>query len=695
MQEATLNGAPPREYAAGYLAAGWSVISIRGDESKAPTLSGWKQYQTSRPTLADVNRWWLADNVGVGLIHGAVSGTEAIDIDRGDMFNPFVVEVEREAPGLIDKLTVIRTPRPGYHLIYKCESIEGSQKLAQYPNPDDPKKPKTLIETKGEGGYTLAPGSPGCCHETGGTYEHVDGPPLTEVSPITAAEREILFRVARSFNEFWDETPTTVSKPQGERGEGLSPGDDFNQRATFEEIIEPHGWTQSHGKYWRRPGKSNGWSATVGCTSQSGTELFCCFSDNAHPLTGATGRSPCTAYSKFALYATLNHGGDYSAAARRLRTEGYGDQPAERVFNGEDRFTTAPPKSEADAPQSKPRRRPIEKFTFAQLRTAYPKLSEPVIDGIARVGETLNLVADTKVGKSWMLYGLLLCVVTGRDWLGRFPTKMGKALLIDNELSRPVLAYRIAEVAYAMGIELEEYQDNLTIWPLRGNLRSIADLTPEFDDVEPGEYTIVGCDARYRFPIGGQGENDNTATTEQFNNIDVLADRSQSLWAMIHHTPKGNQGEKKITDVGAGAGAQSRAADAHLVVRPHEDEGVVVLDGVVRSFAPIEPLALKWDFPLWLPSESSDPEKLQGRLSGTDERQQRKDKEGCDAIVKALLAGPLTRNDVCTKAGMGKDRFNRLVGKLGAENQITTSTTKVAHNEAVLYQLIDCEEGVV
>lgn len=85
----------PREWAADYLDAGLSVVPIRGDKSKAPAIEGWKRFQTQPPTLAEVNHLWLADNIGVGIIHGRVSGnTEAIDIDLGELFRKFVVEVD-------------------------------------------------------------------------------------------------------------------------------------------------------------------------------------------------------------------------------------------------------------------------------------------------------------------------------------------------------------------------------------------------------------------------------------------------------------------------------------------------------------------------------------------------------------------------------------------------------------------------
>jgi hypothetical protein len=65
-----------------------------------------------------------------------------------------------------------------------------------------------------------------------------------------------------------------------------------------------------------------------------------------------------------------------------------------------------------------------------------------------------------------------------------------------------------------------------------------------------------------------------------------------------------------VTDVGAGAGAQSRATDTHLILRPHEADGVVILDAVARSWPPVAPRCLRWDYPLWRPAPDLDPTSL-------------------------------------------------------------------------------------
>lgn len=62
---ATANGvASPRQYAASYHDAGLSVIPIRADGTKAPAVGGWKAYQEDLPTVQEIDRNFLADNVG-------------------------------------------------------------------------------------------------------------------------------------------------------------------------------------------------------------------------------------------------------------------------------------------------------------------------------------------------------------------------------------------------------------------------------------------------------------------------------------------------------------------------------------------------------------------------------------------------------------------------------------------------------
>ena len=47
-----------------------------------------------------------------------------------------------------------------------------------------------------------------------------------------------------------------------------------------------------------------------------------------------------------------------------------------------------------------------------------------------------------------------------------------------------------------------------------------------------------------------------------------------------------------------------------MILRPHEEEKCVVLDAVVRSFPPPNPLCLRWSFPVWVPAPDLDTQRL-------------------------------------------------------------------------------------
>ncbi len=96
----------------------------------------------------------------------------------------------------------------------------------------------------------------------------------------------------------------------------LRPGDELAMKLTWAEILEPHGWTRVPGtaggkELWRRPGKTDGHSATLGhyYDELTGEPKLHVFTDNAPPF------SQGVSYDKFMAWAMLNHEGDVKAAA--------------------------------------------------------------------------------------------------------------------------------------------------------------------------------------------------------------------------------------------------------------------------------------------------------------------------------------------------------------------------------------------
>jgi putative DNA primase/helicase len=312
-----------------YAQAGLSVLPIRADGSKAPAIGHWKEYQQRLATAAEIERWFGNGHpVGIAVISGAVSGgLELIDFDaEAETIYPAWRElVGAEAAGLCDRLSVAKTPK-GYHVRYRCTAqISGNTKLAMTAD----KLVNVLIETRGEGGYGLAPGCPLTCHASGLPYIHHAGPKLSQVQTITPDERDILIRCARSF----DRSSAEPHETNGHHATGLSPGDDYSLRGPdWSEILTPHGWAcvrqQGQVRYWRRPGKEGTcWSATTGrCTNKKGHDLLCVFSTNASPFPGPSNGKSCSAHNRFSCFALLNHGGDFRAAAKVLVAGEFGDR---------------------------------------------------------------------------------------------------------------------------------------------------------------------------------------------------------------------------------------------------------------------------------------------------------------------------------------------------------------------------------
>jgi hypothetical protein len=335
---------------------GLSLLPIAADASKRPSFHrlpkvwdakrgrlkfSWKLFQARRPTVDELLAWGsYPDRFGLAVLGGAVSGgapgygLEIMDFDTAELFIPWAEAVDRAAPGLVNRLVRIQSPRPGVHCYWRSRHWGGNVKLARAPATDaagNPIRDKrtgkqkkiTLIELKGEGGYCLVPPSPGACHRTGRPYRLLEGSPdLTQVPFVTPAERETLLNAARALNR-WIEPARPARQLDVVRGGSGRPGDDFNNRAEWEAILEPHGWVAVGDgggvTYWRRPGKADGVSATTGyCQSDDGDDLFHVFSSNAEPFEADE------TYSKFAAYALLECEGNFQQAARKLGGLGYG-----------------------------------------------------------------------------------------------------------------------------------------------------------------------------------------------------------------------------------------------------------------------------------------------------------------------------------------------------------------------------------
>jgi hypothetical protein len=329
--------------------AGCSVVPARPDGTKAPS-GNWKQFTRVRATDTAI-RAWFSDGTydGFGIVCGAVSGNlEMLELEGRAVTEDMLTKLSEvaEATGLGDLWRRVMdgyreaSPTWGIHFLYRVDGVvAGNTKLARRPGLGD--TVQVLSETRGEGGYVVVAPSAGRTHPSGKPWMLLSGSADT-IPTITAAERDQLHILARTLDDMPQETtwtgaaessvtngtssPTTSpgstrgpSSGVGAAGSGPGVADDYNARTTWDELLTPRGWKRLHtsGKttYWRRPDKPDGISATTGRND----------GDNIFIFSTSTTLPDQRALSKFAVYAHLEHAGNYSAAGKALFAAGFGD----------------------------------------------------------------------------------------------------------------------------------------------------------------------------------------------------------------------------------------------------------------------------------------------------------------------------------------------------------------------------------
>ena len=330
--------------------AGIAVTPVRADHTKAPIGKTW---QKRVPTRDDIDHWFAPTPTGqprhtaIGVVTGTISGNlEMIEVEGNRAHRIKELAATAHDSGLgplwdtINNGWLERSPSGGYHWFYRVDgTVSGNTKLAmtaKHTSPTGHTSQDTIAETRGTGGQVVVAPTGGHAHETGRPWQLLIGGPET-VPTITATDRDALHDLFATLNEHTP-TPTPaqpVTKPltgtlatlttptENNTIFGTSPGDDFEHKTTWADILIPAGWTHLYDSggtsYWRRPGKTgDGISATTGHAGDR---------DRLFVFSTATEFPNETPITKFGAYATLHHGGDFQAAAAQLRRDGYGDEP--------------------------------------------------------------------------------------------------------------------------------------------------------------------------------------------------------------------------------------------------------------------------------------------------------------------------------------------------------------------------------
>lgn len=362
---------------------------------------------------------------GIALIAGKLSGgLECIDFDNHFGDAKQVLQDFSKIEGISDivkkySLPIQSTVSGGFHLLYRCDLVEGNQKLASRLKTDEngKQRPDVLIETRGEGGYFVASPTPG--------YK-VFRNDIFKIPYITAEDRALLLSACRTFNK----NVRVVNKPEEEKD---TIGSKYNNDPlSLDEMVtalKDNGWKEFKEGIWQRPGKNKGISATLG---RAHPGIFYNFSANGDPFGQEKG------YTAFQVVGLLKYNGDFKAFAKDLH---------ERYKTNE----TKPVRSETQSPETKEKKLDgilSKAFIDLDIPVARPPVilriktrigGEYVYNRVFTLGNFSAITGKSKSKKTF-LTSLFLGSLTRNDYFGKIffaelPISKCGVVLFDTEQS--------------------------------------------------------------------------------------------------------------------------------------------------------------------------------------------------------------------------------------------------------------------
>jgi RecA-family ATPase len=588
-----------------WYAAGCTPIPIRLDGSKAP-LVNWRELENG-PLPGQHPLATFTGEEGLAIVCGAASGNlEMLEIEGVGIAEGIDVQLAALADNagirtLLDRVAAgyyESSPKGGVHMFYRVADgpALGNVKLAERPARDDELTAeerervakhgaagrhivikRTLIETRGHGGYVIVAPTRAEASDPAGPYGRQPwvwrwGSPAT-IATITADERRELHALCRSMHVAPPERPTagvTDRQPALPGVDGDRPGDVFARTTTWAAILEPHGWRRlyQHGgkTYWCRPGKTAGVSATTtddGPGDPGGLYVF----------SSSTTFEPETLYTKFGAMAHLEHGGDMRAAAAELAGPApvYSDffgtwrapQPPEPAAVG---AVSAPPAGNPDNPWQAARDR-----LYGRMRTTATIDDRPlpryIVDGWLKYDEIAQIIGASGSMKSFVAIDLAAAIATGSPWHGSHVQRHGVMFVAaegGSGIRKRIRAWEKHHERRADGLLILDEPVQIATRLGRG-LQPSIEWQALAQIVYETKTAVLFVDTQARSTVG-INENDNSEMGVVFDAVDQLRravrnqpDGHEVTVGLIHHTGKAGAD-------GRGASAMYAAVNTELRV---------------------------------------------------------------------------------------------------------------------------------
>jgi hypothetical protein len=300
-----------------------------------------------------------------------------------------------------------------------------------------------------------------------------------------------------------------------------------------------------------------------------------------------------------------------------------------------------------------------------------------LVDGILHKGSKLAFGGSSKSFKTWCLLDVAISVAAGVAWLGR-ATAQGRVLFVNFEIQPHPWQRRIVAVAKAKGVKIQPGQ--IILWNLRGHAADFRQLVPRIvERCRAENFALIILDPIYKL-YGGTDENAAGDVAALLNSLERLATETSAAIAFGAHFAKGNAAGKEAIDRISGSGVFARDPDSLLIFTKHETDDAFTVEPILRNFAPVEPFAVRWQFPLMTLADDLDPAKLK-QVAG---RKRQHDPAKLLALIANNDAGnPISVSEWARLAEMPRKTLADYLAEMRRQNWVETIGDGPAAKQAI------------
>lgn len=380
------------------------------------------------------------------------------------------------------------------------------------------------------------------------------------------------------------------------------PGDEYNDRGDVHALITRHGFHTPRNEpdgsvSYRAPhrGPKDGTGATVYPDGHVAiwSETFTASHPNVRPHWG---------YRPFNLYAALEHGGDFGAAASALREQGFGAPHEPYPFGDRPEAPTEPPPNidpetgeivddgpeanDTPAEDGKPEKRLLTIRWVTDAVEAPPPEPDAIVTNLIRRGEITVMGAPRAIGKTWASLNLAHMAAKGEGLLfgsQHFEiTAPFTVMYLQGELGPWGSAKRWQMVSGGKPAAIAEVFDRCRIKVVTRRVTAnyegttVADqhIDVSVDDRIEATIEEIGADLVVLDPWAtyySGNENSNDEVEAAVGAITDIARRTDTAWFIVHHisakTQHSNLAEPE--DLWRGASRLADAVSTRLTMLPY------------------------------------------------------------------------------------------------------------------------------